>query len=50
LVATLERKLKELDLKEGFVFLYRLQANARRRAAGNVPPNSLDDANDAFVV
>jgi CRISPR-associated protein Cas2 len=49
-VATLERKLKELDLKAGFVFLYRLQPNARRLAIGAVPPNPLDDANYAFVV
>ena len=48
--ATLERKLKELELKEGFIFLYRLQPNARRLAVGTVPPNPLDDANYAFVI
>ena len=49
-VATLERKLKALDLKAGFVFLYRLQANGKRLAFGTVPPNPLDDANYALVI
>jgi CRISPR-associated protein Cas2 len=48
--ATLERKLAALELKTGFVFLYRLDAKAKRIALGAVPANPLDDANYAFVV
>ena len=49
-LATLQTKLKALDVKEGFVFVYRLQANGKRLAFGTVPPNPLDDANYAFVI
>jgi CRISPR-associated protein Cas2 len=48
--ATLERKLAALELKTGFVFLYRVDAKAKRIAIGAVPANPLDDANYAFVV
>jgi len=48
--ATLERRLGELQLKTGFVFLYRRDARAKRIAIGAVPPNPFDEANYAFVV
>lgn len=48
--AALEEKLRALQLKTGFVTLYRRDARARRIAVGAVPPNPLDEANYAFVV
>lgn len=48
--AQLEKRLGELQLKTGFVFLYRRDARAKRLAVGTVPANPLDDANYAFVV
>ena len=47
---TLERRLTELKLESGFVFLYRLQKGSARTAIGSVPPNPLDDSNYAFVI
>lgn len=47
---TLERRLTELKLATGFVFLYRLQTSSTRTAIGAVPPNPLDDSNYAFVI
>ena len=35
---TLERRLTELKLATGFVFLYRLQTSSTRTAIGAVPP------------
>jgi CRISPR-associated protein Cas2 len=48
--ATLERRLGELQLKSGFVFLYRRDPRAKRLAIGAVPPNPFDEGNYAFVV
>lgn len=48
--AELERRLIELSLKSGYVFIYRLDARSRRRAVGVVPSNPFDEANYAFVV
>lgn len=47
---SLEEKLKALDLKTGFVTIYRRDARAKRIALGAVPRNPLDEANYAFVV
>jgi CRISPR-associated protein Cas2 len=47
---TLERRLTDLKLESGFVFLYRLQTGSARTAIGTVPPNPLDDSNYAFVI
>ncbi len=47
---TLERRLTELKLETGFIFLYRLQKSSNRIAIGSVPPNPLDDSNYAFVI
>ena len=48
--ATLERKLQTLELKTGYVFLYRVQTQSARLAFGTVPDNPLDDAHYAFIV
>lgn len=48
--ATLERKLRTLELKSGYVFLYRVQAQSARLAFGTVPDNPVDDSHYAFVL
>ncbi len=48
--AQLEKRLTDLQLKSGYVFLYRRDARAKRLAIGTVPPNPFDDANYAFVI
>jgi len=49
-VASLLRKLKELNPQTGFVFIYRVQARAGRVAVGKVPENPMDDSHYAFVI
>lgn len=47
---TLVRRLNDLALASGYVFVYRLDSRAKRLSAGKAPPNPLDDSNYAFVL
>lgn len=44
------RRLEELKLASGFVFLYRRASGRDRAAVGTVPENFLDEPNHAWVV
>jgi hypothetical protein len=46
----LERKLQTLEIKSGYVFLYRVQAQSARLAFGAVPDNPADDSHYAIVL
>jgi CRISPR-associated protein Cas2 len=49
----LDRILKDLDaldLKTGFVFLYRIHDTAKRLAAGKIPENLISDEPYAFII
>jgi CRISPR-associated protein Cas2 len=47
---TLLRRVEDLRLKTGFVYLYRRGGSHDRAAVGEVPENSLGDDRHAFVV
>lgn len=42
--------LKQLELKSGFIYLYRCDATARRYEAGVVPPRPHDESNHSYVL
>ena len=45
-----ERRVNELGIKSGYLFLYHLDSKGKRLAMGTPPSNPFDDRNYAFVV
>ena len=46
----LKKRLEELALETGFVYLYRREALSRRIGIGKCPENPFDDSHYAYVI